>query len=42
MPKQNKHDVIIIDTAGRLAVDEKMMTEISNIKSSINPMKFFL
>ena len=35
--KKNKNDVVIIDTAGRLAVDEKMMTEISNIKYAINP-----
>lgn len=35
--KKNKNDVVIIDTAGRLAIDEKMMTEISNIKSAINP-----
>ena len=35
--KKNKNDVVIIDTAGRLAVDEKMMTEISNIKSAIHP-----
>ena len=35
--KKNNNDVVIIDTAGRLAVDEKMMTEISNIKSAINP-----
>ena len=35
--KKNNHDVVIIDTAGRLAVDEAMMTEITNIKSSISP-----
>jgi signal recognition particle subunit SRP54 len=35
--KKNNHDVVIIDTAGRLAIDEKMMTEITNIKSAINP-----
>ena len=35
--KQNNNDVIIIDTAGRLAVDNTMMTEISNIKSNIKP-----
>jgi len=35
--KQNLHDIIIIDTAGRLAVDEQMMNEIYNIKQSINP-----
>ncbi len=35
--KQNNHNVVIIDTAGRLAVDEKMMDEIANVKSAINP-----
>ncbi|MEM1319457.1 MAG: signal recognition particle protein [Bacteroidota bacterium] len=30
-------DVVIVDTAGRLAVDEQMMNEIENIKSSITP-----
>ncbi len=30
-------DVVIVDTAGRLAVDEQMMTEIENIKNGINP-----
>jgi signal recognition particle subunit SRP54 len=34
---ENKHDVVIVDTAGRLAVDEGMMTEIANIKDGINP-----
>ena len=31
------HNVVIIDTAGRLAVDEEMMKEIYNIKQSVNP-----
>ncbi len=35
--KKNGHNVVIIDTAGRLAVDEKMMTEITNIKETVNP-----
>ena len=35
--KTNGHNVVIIDTAGRLAVDENMMTEIANIKSATNP-----
>jgi signal recognition particle subunit SRP54 len=35
--KKNNNDVIIIDTAGRLAVDKEMMTEIKNIKSNIKP-----
>ncbi len=30
-------DVVIVDTAGRLAVDEAMMLEIANIKAAINP-----
>ena len=35
--KTNSHNVVIIDTAGRLAVDEAMMDEIANIKSATNP-----
>jgi len=35
--KANGHNVVIVDTAGRLAVDELMMKEISNIHSAINP-----
>ncbi|MDQ2864109.1 MAG: signal recognition particle protein, partial [Bacteroidota bacterium] len=33
---KNKN-VIIIDTAGRLAIDEVMMTEVANIKNAVNP-----
>ena len=33
----NSHNVVIVDTAGRLAIDEKMMIEIAEIKSTINP-----
>ena len=35
---KNKN-VIIIDTAGRLAVDEVMMTEVANIKAAVNPQE---
>tara|TARA_R110000850_G_scaffold241496_1_gene366115 strand:+ start:37148 stop:38476 length:1329 start_codon:yes stop_codon:yes gene_type:complete len=35
--KQNGHNVVIIDTAGRLAVDEAMMTEIAEIHKAIQP-----
>jgi signal recognition particle subunit SRP54 len=35
--KANGHNVVIVDTAGRLAVDEKMMTEISAIKNAVKP-----
>ena len=31
------YDVVIVDTAGRLAIDEAMMTEIAAIKTAINP-----
>ena len=35
--KAKSYDVVIVDTAGRLAVDEEMMNEISNLKNAINP-----
>jgi signal recognition particle subunit SRP54 len=35
--KQNGHNVVIVDTAGRLAIDEAMMTEIANIHKAIQP-----
>jgi len=35
--KKNAHDVVIIDTAGRLAVDDEMMKEISEIKKAVKP-----
>ena len=35
--KAKGYDVVIVDTAGRLAIDEQMMQEIAAIKSAINP-----
>ena len=35
--KENNNNVVIIDTAGRLAIDEAMMNEIASIKSAVNP-----
>ena len=35
--KENNYDTIIIDTAGRLHIDEQMMEEISDIKNMVNP-----
>jgi signal recognition particle subunit SRP54 len=35
--KATNKNVVIIDTAGRLAVDEAMMIEVANIKSAVNP-----
>ncbi|PKP25228.1 MAG: signal recognition particle protein [Bacteroidetes bacterium HGW-Bacteroidetes-2] len=37
--KQNGFNVVIIDTAGRLAVDEAMMKEIANIHKAIQPQE---
>ena len=37
--KSKNKNVIIIDTAGRLAVDEVMMTEVANIKAAVNPQE---
>ena len=35
--KQENYNVVIVDTAGRLAVDEEMMNEIETLKNAINP-----
>jgi signal recognition particle subunit SRP54 len=35
--KKNNHRIVIVDTAGRLAVDEAMMNEIANLKKALNP-----
>ncbi len=37
--KAKNKNVIIIDTAGRLAVDEVMMNEVANIKAAVNPQE---
>ena len=37
--KQNGNNVVIIDTAGRLAVDEQMMREVADIKAAVNPQE---
>ena len=37
--KQNGHNVVIVDTAGRLAIDEQMMNEIASVKSAVNPQE---
>ena len=35
--KAKGYDLVIVDTAGRLAIDEQMMNEIEAIKNAINP-----
>ena len=37
--KQHYHDVVIVDTAGRLAIDEVMMAEITAIKKALQPQE---
>lgn len=40
--KNNLNDVVIIDTAGRLHVDEVLMQELKDIKSNVNPQEILL
>ena len=37
--RQHGRDIVIIDTAGRLAIDEEMMAEIEAIKKAVNPQE---
>ena len=37
--RSKNKNVLIIDTAGRLAIDEAMMTEVANIKSAVSPQE---
>ena len=40
--KKNGHDMVFIDTAGRLHIDEELMTELVNIKSCVEPSEILL
>lgn len=40
--KDYGHDIVIIDTAGRLHIDEKLMNELKEIKSEVNPEEILL
>jgi signal recognition particle subunit SRP54 len=35
--KKNNHNVVVVDTAGRIAIDEQMMQEIAQLKRSVKP-----
>ncbi len=37
--RSKNKNIVIIDTAGRLAIDEVMMTEVANIKAAVNPVE---
>ena len=40
--KENKYDYVLIDTAGRLHIDEDLMQELDNIKNKVNPKEVLL
>ncbi len=40
--KKYGHDMVFIDTAGRLHIDEKLMGELQNIKEAVNPTEILL
>ena len=40
--RQHGHDMVFLDTAGRLHVDEALMEELKNIKSAVNPSEIML
>ena len=40
--KDNGHDYVLIDTAGRLHIDEELMDELDNIKNEVNPDEILL
>ena len=40
--KKNGHDMVLIDTAGRLHIDEELMNELVNIKNAVNPTEILL
>lgn len=40
--KENNNDVVIIDTAGRLHIDEELMQELSDIKTAVRPQEILL
>lgn len=37
--RQHNHNIIIIDTAGRLAIDEAMMQEVADVKAAVQPQE---
>jgi len=40
--KENGHDLVIIDTAGRLHIDSELMNELTEIKDAVNPNEILL
>jgi signal recognition particle subunit SRP54 len=40
--QQEGHDVVVLDTAGRLHIDEEMMTEVANVARTVTPHQIYL
>jgi len=40
--RQRGHDMVFLDTAGRLHIDEALMTELQNVKAAVNPDEILL
>jgi signal recognition particle subunit SRP54 len=40
--KENAHDVVVLDTAGRLHIDEDMMSEIADVAKAVTPHQIYL
>ena len=40
--EKNQNDIVIVDTAGRLQIDEKLMDEIAGLKKTFNPNEILL
>ena len=40
--KKNAHDLVIVDTAGRLHIDEELMEELKKIKAAVKPTEILL
>jgi len=40
--KENAYDVIVLDTAGRLHIDEEMMAEVADVAKAVNPHQIYL
>jgi signal recognition particle subunit SRP54 len=40
--KSNGHDVVVLDTAGRLHIDKEMMTEIADVAKAVTPHQIYL
>ncbi len=40
--RENNYDVVVLDTAGRLHIDQEMMTEIADVAKTVNPHQIYL